>query len=698
MRSVNKIFSLLFALFLLSSSAFCQSKQYIDSVKTLTLSKIDTVRYWAYSELSWVLKETDKNSALQYADKLYNEAKEANNEKWKAQGLNDAGIIYIRIGDLKKALEKNEQALAIREKLGDKKNIASSLSKIATIKTEQGNYADALEIQLKTLKIYEQLNNLQYIAQTCNNIGTLYNNINNNKLSNQYLIRALKISQELNDNYTLPVTLSVMAGNYFDLGKIDSAIYCYDTAKKMFQKNEDWTYYATACNNLAHAYRKMGNNEKGEENYKEAISVSKEIGDSAGLALFQNNLANILIDKGQFKEAEELLMESLKISQNLNYGENILKIYQSLTGLYIQSKDPKKADFYFDRYREKKDSVFSDQIAKQFTEAQTKFDVEKKDLEISKHKVEIENEKNKRYITYGALAFFILLLGISLWAFIQKRKNNRLLESKNLQLENANQEISHQKNIIEEKQKEIVDSINYAQKIQTALLASEEMLLENELKHFILFKPKDIVSGDFTWAAKKGDLLYLACCDSTGHGVPGAFMSILNIGFLSEAIKERNITEPGKIFDYVRDRLIETIGKDEQKDGFDGILICINTKTQYISYAAAYNAPLLVSNGQVTNLPSDKMPVGKGFKEDSFNTYNLTYQKNDVLYMYTDGYADQFGGNKGKKFKYKQLEEHLLSHHRLPLENQKTLLIDTFETWKGQLEQVDDVCMIGIKL
>ncbi len=223
-------------------------------------------------------------------------------------------------------------------------------------------------------------------------------------------------------------------------------------------------------------------------------------------------------------------------------------------------------------------------------------------------------------------------------------------------------------------------------------------MLENSLKHFILFKPKDIVSGDFTWASKTGDLLYLACCDSTGHGVPGAFMSLLNIGFLSEAIKERHIYEPGNIFNYTRDRLIETIGKDEQQDGFDGILLCINLKTNHITYAASNNAPLIIRNNETIQLKCNKMPVGKGIKTDSFDTFSLNHQKNDSLYLFTDGYPDQFGGPKGKKLKYKQLEDTLLQNNSLSLNSQKEKLIENFENWKGNLEQVDDVCIIGIKL
>ena len=224
------------------------------------------------------------------------------------------------------------------------------------------------------------------------------------------------------------------------------------------------------------------------------------------------------------------------------------------------------------------------------------------------------------------------------------------------------------------------------------------MLLENAVNHFVLFKPKDIVSGDFTWATTKDDLLYIACCDSTGHGVPGAFMSLLNIGFLSEAIKERGILNPGEIFNYVRNRLIETIGKDEQQDGFDGILLCINKTTRLITYAAANNAPIIVRKNELLQLQCSKMPVGKGIKTNLFETFTLNYLPNDSLYLFTDGYPDQFGGPKGKKFKYKQLEDLLMQYSTLDLTIQKENLNNAFENWKGDLEQVDDVCIIGINL
>ena len=264
--------------------------------------------------------------------------------------------------------------------------------------------------------------------------------------------------------------------------------------------------------------------------------------------------------------------------------------------------------------------------------------------------------------------------------------------------------VEEQKHQVEEHQKEIIDSINYAKRIQYALLASEDLLRKYLPGHFVLFNPKDIVSGDFYWATEYKSNFYLAVCDSTGHGVPGAFMSILNIGFLSEAIKEKDITKPNEILNYVRTRLVETISTEGQKDVMDCILIRLELSSMVekgmmrFEYAAANNEPILLRDGKITELAKDKMPVGKGEKTDSFASHVIELQKGDSLILYTDGYADQFGGEKGKKFKYKPLNELLLANQHKACSEQKDILHTTFDSWKGNLEQVDDVTIIGIKM
>lgn len=275
------------------------------------------------------------------------------------------------------------------------------------------------------------------------------------------------------------------------------------------------------------------------------------------------------------------------------------------------------------------------------------------------------------------------------------RHINHTLEDK---VEERTQEVVSQKNIIEEKQKEIVDSILYAKRIQTAILAHDLYLTKHLPEHFVLFKPKDHISGDFFWATKKDNRFYLAVCDSTGHGVPGAFMSLLNIAFLNEAITEKGIVKPGEILNHVRQKLIRNISKEGNSDGMDGILLCIDKSTNVYSFSAAHNRPVVLHNGELIEHHADKMPIGKGIREDSFTTHELQLFSGDILYMYTDGYADQFGGPKGKKFKYKQLNDLLIQRSGEPMSKQKTVLNEVFENWRGELEQIDDVCVFGIRI
>ncbi len=298
----------------------------------------------------------------------------------------------------------------------------------------------------------------------------------------------------------------------------------------------------------------------------------------------------------------------------------------------------------------------------------------------------------------------------------QEKEKKKILEEQNVVLE---KEVALRTSELLEKNKDITDSIQYAKRIQYTLLAHENLLKENLGEYFVLFQPKDIVSGDFYWATKRGytnannqevERFYLAVCDSTGHGVPGAFMSLLNISFLNEAIGEKGIIEPGQVLDYVRNRLIASVSQDGAQDGMDAVLICIETNSdktkKQLTYAAANNSPVLIRDKQIVPMKVDKMPVGKGEKDIPFSTHSVEIFKGDSLFLFTDGYADQFGGPKGKKFKYKQLHEIYYKISDEKSDIQKSVLAETFKNWvaggisenqKNGYEQIDDVCIVGIR-
>ena len=303
---------------------------------------------------------------------------------------------------------------------------------------------------------------------------------------------------------------------------------------------------------------------------------------------------------------------------------------------------------------------------------------------------------------FYSIAFLSLTFSVIVIVKLRERKYKKTQEILEYTVKLRTKEILEQKYIIEEKQKEIIDSINYAERIQRSFLASKELLDENLSDYFILFKPKDIVSGDFYWAAKlnNGNFAFVTA-DSTGHGVPGAIMSLLNITSLEKAIETE--TSPDKILNATRKTIIERLKKDGSieggKDGMDCSLISINKDKTLLQIACAHNPVWIMRGREVIDIKVDKMPVGKHERQnESFNLQELELQKGDVIYMLTDGFPDQFGGEKSKKFMSKKLRELLAKNAHLPLHEQKAVLEKTFADWVGELEQVDDVCLIGVRL
>ncbi|MFZ5551603.1 MAG: 7TM diverse intracellular signaling domain-containing protein [Bacteroidota bacterium] len=298
-------------------------------------------------------------------------------------------------------------------------------------------------------------------------------------------------------------------------------------------------------------------------------------------------------------------------------------------------------------------------------------------------------------------------------ALESSRENEKLVREQNVVLEKKvterTAEISRQKDIIEEKQKEIVDSINYAKRLQQAILVRPEEIERHFKESFLHFRPKDIVAGDFYFFEKTSTHLFLAAADCTGHGVPGAMMSIVCSNALSRCVKEFNLSDPGKILDKTSELVIETFVKsgEDVKDGMDISFLSIEISTRKIKWSGANNPLWVIEKGQATrdkgqveikeNKP-DKQPIGKSAKVVPFTTHEIEASEGDILILFTDGFADQFGGEKGKKFKYKNLQKLIIENLHLPLSELNHQLSVSFENWKGDLEQVDDVCVIGIRI
>ncbi len=318
------------------------------------------------------------------------------------------------------------------------------------------------------------------------------------------------------------------------------------------------------------------------------------------------------------------------------------------------------------------------------------------------------------YISYIIvfICFVYIIIQLSIRRLVKtKMVLEKTVKERTAEVVKQKEEIEIQKQIVEHKNKDITDSINYAQRIQRALLASDQLLKNNLPEYFIFFQPKDIVSGDFYWASKLSNGQFaLVTADSTGHGVPGAIMSMLNISCLNEAINGQKLTEPKEILNYTRSKIIEHLANDGSaeggKDGMDCSLISFDFKKNKLLYSAANNPVWIIrslttsqAGKEILEFDPDKLPVGKHDNDSiSFTQHSIELQLGDVIYVLTDGFPDQFGGVKGKKFMYKQLKELLLSIAHISMDEQREALKSAFNNWKGDLEQVDDVCLIGVRI
>ncbi|TXB65080.1 SpoIIE family protein phosphatase [Vicingus serpentipes] len=273
-------------------------------------------------------------------------------------------------------------------------------------------------------------------------------------------------------------------------------------------------------------------------------------------------------------------------------------------------------------------------------------------------------------------------------------------------------ELKKSKHQIEEKNKEITDSINYAKRIQMALIPPESVVKELMPNSFLIYKPKDIVSGDFYWATEltttssitdNEKLIVFCVADCTGHGVPGAFMSLIGVKILNQSVKQKNVNSPAQALDYLNNQVFQTVNKHSDKDnivrdGMDAVFCAINFKTLKLSYAGANNPIYIIRNGELIQIKADKQPIGSYEKQTPFTNHEFQLQKDDMVYGFTDGYVDQFGGDDGKKMKSKRFKEQLILCAKDDVDVQKEKLNRYFEEWKGVYEQLDDVCLIGIKI
>lgn len=312
-----------------------------------------------------------------------------------------------------------------------------------------------------------------------------------------------------------------------------------------------------------------------------------------------------------------------------------------------------------------------------------------------KYETDIHKKEKIQYVLFAGIGLLVIVGFFVYRGYSIKKKDARIIAQQK-------EEVENQKHLVEEKNKEITDSINYAKRIQEAILPSTAVMNNLLPSSFILYLPKDIVAGDFYWIEEIGDKIIFAVADCTGHGVPGAMVSVVCHNALTRAVNEFKLSDPGEILDKTRELVTDTFDSHSTiatiRDGMDIGLCVLDRTNNVLRFAGANNGLYLVRNNDLTEIKADKQPIGMYADEAPFRTQTIDLLANDLLYLYTDGYADQFGGEAGKKLKYKTLKEILLRNSLRTMTQQHDLLNKAFQDWKGNLEQIDDVCIMGVRI
>lgn len=716
--------------------------------------KEDTARAFFLNELAWQYLDYSTDSAKMYAKEALHLSEKLNYTDGIISAKNVQGLLLRINNELDAAIKLAEEVVELRLRYGPPQRLTGAYSNLGSVYIVKSDYPNAIKYLNKALENATKYNEAENQLLILSNMGIVYGYAELNDLALEAYQKAVVINKKLpaeTQEYQRAQLYVNIASIYHKRGLYKEA-YKYFKPSYDFYKAEDNTrQLSTVVYNLVSTTRHLRDYAASEFFLREMKRIDELLKEPQYTTEYHLSMANYLLERDRYKEALNETEQGLKIVDTVNslqtysvllgiksdcykflgeYEKSLVladqamaivismdnkteraTLYKSKSEVYALMKDYKSALKFYDMAVKLRDSLNTELVDTRIATLNSfnQLDRKEKELELlntEKEKVALENKRQTTMLIAGSVVgmLILVLLVLSVRAYKVKQRDNILLNEQKIMIEEKNavlfeskKEIQHQKELVEEKQKEIVDSINYALQIQKTLIANHDFVNRTIPDSFVFFRPKDIVSGDFYWATRKDDRFYLAVCDSTGHGVPGAFMSLLNINYLNEAIKEKGITAPNEVFDHVRSRLIETISQNGRQDGMDGILICIEDNSNVITYAAANNKPVIVMNNELLELKADKMPVGIGETQKPFTLFSFERYPGSVLYLYTDGFADQFGGPKGKKFKYKQLDDILLSAHQLPVYEQQEKLKQVFEMWKGNLDQVDDVCVLGVR-
>ena len=676
--------------------------------------------------------DRNSDSTIILAQAMYDLATKKGNKKFKAYALLTKGKACYSKGENLKAIDIETRSLIISQGINDKKAMGNTLCNLGNVFLEMGNYSDAIDKYTQSMKLAEDIGNKNLVAANLANIGIICFSEGDYKKAMEYNSKNLKIVEELGDKYSMSYSYRNIGKVYEVKGEFQKAIFSYTKAYNLCEENKDESGKAYSLNYLGNVFLEMKDYDKAQEYFIRSLAIAEKLNDTYGIAENLDHIGNCYYERKEYPKAIEYCKKALDMASKTELILLQRNASKSLYAVYKKTGDYKLALSMHEFFTNIKDTILSEENRKGILKKEIQYKYEKQSLADSlaysqkqklnelEHTAQLDKEKHQRYFLYGGLAFALIIGGISFRGYQRKKRDNDIISSQKKLVE-------HQKDIVEEKQKEIIDSISYAKRIQEAILPPDKLVKKWLPDSFIFYKPKDIVAGDFYWMetirCETGDMRYetkgnmenisdlksqysnlilIAAADCTGHGVPGALVSVVCSNALNRSVKEFGLRKPGDILDKTRELVMEAFNRSDEdvKDGMDISLLNIHYSNENIiaEWSGANNPLWVIRNGELIEYKPDKQPIGKYFDAHPFTTQAVQLQKGDSVYLFTDGFQDQFGEASNKKFKSAQMRKMFSAIQNMNMEEQKLTIGNTFTEWKGCFEQVDDVCVIGVRI
>jgi serine phosphatase RsbU (regulator of sigma subunit) len=555
----------------------------------------------------------------------------------------------------------------------------------------------------KAITFFTKRNDLKNLSHAFDLKSILLDRIGDTISSCNYLLKAYQLSKKSKDIPSQIKRLINLSHNfitYKEFSKADFYLTELEKFKDIAEKSDLYYYYQ----NKGSYYSELSLPEQAIPYYEKAFSIAHEY------KMIDSEATILMLQSQAYRKINKLDLAEKKANLSYNFSKKYNLIYEKSEALaeLILIKEIngkfKEAFTLQQEFIELEKEILNSEKLNRVSAIQNRLVLAEKENIITKQNSKIANEKIKNTETeiknqklYISLFIVLIVVVFIFLIYLKTKKINRLIEIKKNDAEFKNK-------LVESQNKDIKDSIRYAKRIQEAILPPDEHWFEKLPNSFVYYQPKDILSGDFYWIEETEDFIFAAAADCTGHGVPGALISIVNYNLLNKAVLEKHIYDPAKILDAVNNWLTESLHQSFQnstvKDGMDVSLISINKKTNELKFSGAFNSIYIYRTNELHELKGDRFPVGTFIHEEKqyFKTHIFQLEKEDVIYLFTDGFADQFGGEKNKKFKYSQLKSTFLEIKDFPHKEQLSKLEHTFSSWQGKNEQVDDVLIIGITI